>query len=55
MDKYSLAAIAIIAIMFIEIVALLMGHNGQLQLAMLAGIAAVMAGTVGYGVGKVKP
>ena len=54
MDKFGLAAICMIVIAAIEIVALFCGHNGQLLVTTVAAIAAVAAGTIGYGAAQVK-
>ena len=51
-DKYKLACVSVVSLVGYGCVALITGHNGSVMTGIVATVAAIIAGTVGYAIHK---
>lgn len=52
--KYYLAGVGVVCITGVSALGIYLGHNGTLLATTLSAISAIIAGTIGYEIGKTK-
>jgi len=51
-DKYILASVGVVSLVGYGCVALLAGHNGTMMTGIISAVVGIIAGTVGFAIGR---